>query len=1561
MQYCAYIAVSKREGDFTMDLSIITTFFANQEVKNFIATYVAEKAMDGIVKYTSNKFSKASLEYELVEALEDSLNETCQHYNWEYDHSAIVETFVVSLNTIKQIDSEDLLKEILENAIGQMIDEDMLNFWVVSFHKQITKPERSWLKNYIIVNHLYNNSKILDVIENKLSGKQGTENELEVYINKIRNNYNVEIFFINTEYIKKIQNRTADNNRAQERFYRVSSNFDVLIAAVINEWDVVYIEALDYIEKNIDVVEGGVLITGNGGMGKTTCMLHVAVQMAMKNRTVIWIDLNNSQQYTKNNPRFIKTVLEEMLITFGEKIYLFIENPFANFQLTQEILGLDNELIKIIVSERINRFEQLLFEDSNANTQYWLEKSSILCMGDYDESAYNWMGLSNVKKIDVIRLYGNKIIDNFKQFFIKNGFNKELLEKAVEYDKKNNSNDISIVEQIYIILNYYIQNSNENLVIKNETKLDWDEWETLISQYTGKNEKYSFSSLAIIYLFKLSLDIPTIAKMYNKSEAQISNWAMNFFHDGITEPLMFSNGMFMLKHDMVAELYFQFNKKMDPIQVLENTIPYLSAQILEKLCIKIFNKKVILNNINFNGFFSTADIIKKFENNNVLLETFEKNNCLVYFEWAKYIVSSKEKNDSEKITSLNNLISKYKGKTGENLLLFEKALFLEKKQDYFKAKRIYEEILGNEDYSECAVQLGHLCIKINYMKQAEKIFKQLVLDNENNIAYTIELCKVYILAGRINDAKRLYMYCIKKHNYNIQLVQDLGKLYIENGEEEEAEKLYNDTLKRTPNSILIYMELGRLYLRQERGDEAEEKYREALNINPEQTQILIDLGRLYIKQERENEALETLKRLKKVKANILEPILELAKLYIKLSRCAEIRVLFYEAKKLGKSNRFFTNLFHYCITEKKLTELDKIFKIFLEIEYKNSVLLLEYGKACEKFNKFEEALAVYLQSFKLDHNLESLLKVTRLYAKKERWSEIDKLYSSIFLEQNDQVIFIENYAKILVSKKEIKKAIDLYQDYLFLNGNDYNILMNLGKLFLLDKDYKNAEIIFSSAIEEYVQYCNPIIELGNLYYIQEQYDKVEKLYVEYLAKGHKEREILLKLAQLYIDTYRPEKAEKIYIGELQNYDDLEMLTRLGHLYLNQKNYIKAEVVYQRAASIDPDYIYVLTGLIEIYKVQEKKDKVNELIRRKNELSTNISFVSLKQSIARYLAENDIPNVINTYKIMITKFPYNVYNYLELGGLYEKIGKKRKAIKIYKRALEIKNDNLGLLIRLGRLYTEIDYDIEIEKTFLKILEKENNNIFAIIELSKYYIKKGRFQDAENILRNIICTNNIQQLTMMGIIYSKKKNFKEAEEKFKDALRINENDIYVLTELGKLYVKIRKYADAEMLLKKALDVNKNDLIVIVELARLYVKMGRNGDAITLFEKALEIEEKSIQVLFTYSSFLYSVNVYDKASILLERLLKEKPNDIQALCLLHDIYCQENNVERMIMVEIQLSEVRVVKRIQELQSIFNIWIKLKKYDNAKQLLEYNESKWKDNFIYKKCVEKLNNLLSI
>ncbi len=126
-----------------MDFMAINTLLNSNFCLSFVAGYVADKAVDSVMEYAKKKLRPETIEYQLMEALNDAMRNTFE----EYDSRAI-DKFVASLVNNEQLKSSCGLEKILEDATGQPVSDELLNRWITNIKKEITKPDRQWLYNY---------------------------------------------------------------------------------------------------------------------------------------------------------------------------------------------------------------------------------------------------------------------------------------------------------------------------------------------------------------------------------------------------------------------------------------------------------------------------------------------------------------------------------------------------------------------------------------------------------------------------------------------------------------------------------------------------------------------------------------------------------------------------------------------------------------------------------------------------------------------------------------------------------------------------------------------------------------------------------------------------------------------------------------------------------------------------------------------------------------------------------------------------------------------------------------------------------------------------------------------------------------------------------------------------------------------------------------------------------------------------------------------------------------------------------------------------------------------
>jgi len=172
----------------------VVAFFALAEVQRFFCSYFAERALDsvigGIASGLKKRLAKDSIEYQLLESLENALCETCKHFEWEYDFDAITDTFLFSFEQMDGIHSEDSLKKILETSVGIAVDDAVMEYWLYCFHVEVTKPAHSWLFNLMVINDILKHSQKIETLESNLRSGNKFSQKIDSIRDKEKNHQN---------------------------------------------------------------------------------------------------------------------------------------------------------------------------------------------------------------------------------------------------------------------------------------------------------------------------------------------------------------------------------------------------------------------------------------------------------------------------------------------------------------------------------------------------------------------------------------------------------------------------------------------------------------------------------------------------------------------------------------------------------------------------------------------------------------------------------------------------------------------------------------------------------------------------------------------------------------------------------------------------------------------------------------------------------------------------------------------------------------------------------------------------------------------------------------------------------------------------------------------------------------------------------------------------------------------------------------------------------------------------------------------------------------------------
>ena len=135
------------------------TVIKNPEIIAFfrsVPTTLIQGALDNFVERIKTENTVAG---ELIDCMQASLEEFCKRHNWEYDPSAIVDTFSPE-NKWEKIDTKRELQRVLQIAVGPSYnlvadEENNCSEWIDLFFTQVANTKK--LNSYIMLRSEYDN------------------------------------------------------------------------------------------------------------------------------------------------------------------------------------------------------------------------------------------------------------------------------------------------------------------------------------------------------------------------------------------------------------------------------------------------------------------------------------------------------------------------------------------------------------------------------------------------------------------------------------------------------------------------------------------------------------------------------------------------------------------------------------------------------------------------------------------------------------------------------------------------------------------------------------------------------------------------------------------------------------------------------------------------------------------------------------------------------------------------------------------------------------------------------------------------------------------------------------------------------------------------------------------------------------------------------------------------------------------------------------------------------------------------------------------------------------
>lgn len=634
-------------------------------------------------------------------------------------------------------------------------------------------------------------------------------------------------------------NRFRCSDTDVKYYYMVDNNFYTMLRVISANKD---IPCADANEKVMELLRDNqpVIISGNGGLGKTSLMMRAAVQWVKDGNLAVWLSLSKEYKMTEQ----IASNFFEALISASkeQRILLCIDNPFDGKDSLASLKKIwqNNSRIQVIIAERTNRLA--ILTDSDKNYLYhWFDGASVVYLRSVNQVrqtfhlnkyAEYFFGDSVERRKEILEKCTSYLV---KEKIITEENRKRSLQTILDkYEKPS----VSLVELIYRTLFEVKKNADR----PDGIRMDWDEWEDFItSEFSGISKNlYLYGIIAALKEFDIPIKTSLFCRYFSKIEEKDLKYRLKArLMSHHIEPVIFKEeyDILMPKHDVVAELFFLFNRgKILISDIIMNLLDSMEEKEIKDLLLNMVNKKEMqkgkkngIERVDYWGIMNK--IYSNVQEEKIKLHKAERANLCLGMLWSNQ--RDEKIPPAEMEERLNQL-----------------------------APEVDKELVFKKLYTEWGIFLG----EIGKYKSAEKKIREVMDIDEEDVKSRTELGKLLSRQGgskREGDAEKLFRKVIDDlDKENVPARTELGILLAGRREwaaDIEAEELFKNAIEIDPYNLPPHTELGRLLERKERYAEAEYYLREAMDIDPNHVQSRTVLGRILGKEERLDEAEKVLR------------------------------------------------------------------------------------------------------------------------------------------------------------------------------------------------------------------------------------------------------------------------------------------------------------------------------------------------------------------------------------------------------------------------------------------------------------------------------------------------------------------------------------------------------------------------------------------------------------------------------------------------------------------------------------------------------------------------------
>ena len=679
------------------------------------------------------------------------------------------------------------------------------------------------------------------------------------------------------------------------------------------------------------------------------------------------------------------------------------------------------------------------------------------------------------------------------------------------------------------------------------------------------------------------------------------------------------------------------------------------------------------------------------------------------------------------------------------------------------------------------VGIGNISVKQGDSNGAFSAFSKVVENEPGHSAAHFNLAKLFMLARQKVKARQHIDIAIGKEPENVEYLLVLAALVAGEGDDAKALGIYARVTELSPKDVRPYRGKARLLTKRNDFAGAEKALRSAMELAPDTIRPHLDLVNLFNSSRQYDKAEIELKAIVQKNSDNGSLYLILGDFYTVWKKYAEAETAYLDAMaKKPKDLIPVMRLATFYVQRKEYEKAEALYKKGLKMEPENHDIVMTTARfyvnrgrlkrsegmldgLLEKNPGYLPALTLKGEiAFRQRHFDSAVVTLSSVLAEDSKSVEGHYLrgISYMALKSND------------LARKDVLRALEL-------NDKHLRARVALAELYLKDREYFLAKEEIEKVLSKRPYLYKANLVLGDVLAATGEFDEALQI-LDMLMKQEPEnpvaffrsglfsmaggdldiamgkflkaRDINSKLMDVFGAMVRchamkkdSEKALALCEDQLKVVDDSPASVAIvyglmGGLYMRSGDWSQAERAYKLSIENDPNATKSYYGLVAVYQQLGSTDKV----------------VTQLREMAKNNPDDPMPHVV-------------------LGIIHEGAGEVGDAKVSYRKALDVKEDNVAAANNLAY-----------------ILADANENIDEALELAR--TARARVTDDPNIMDTL------------GLVYYKKGLYESAISEFKDSLEQLAGNATVNYHLGLALHANGDVEKARKFFEKALEISQ-----------------------------------------------------------------------------------------------------------------------------------------------------------